>query len=183
MRSKTAPGELELVESFLNTNDIEAGADEFSDAASLGGWFSDRELIAAGDLVTEADLARALEFREALRELAHRNHGADFDDQKAVAILNQVTEIAPLRVQFTRGGATLTPQGTGVTRALARLVGIVFAAMADGTWRRVKVCLKDSCRWAFYDHSKNRSRSWCSMAVCGNRMKAQTYREKSIKGR
>jgi hypothetical protein len=31
-------------------------------------------------------------------------------------------------------------------------------------------------RWAFYDHARNRSRTWCSMDACGNRAKARAYR-------
>ena len=48
--------------------------------------------------------------------------------------------------------------------------------MATGTWERLKVCRQESCRWAFYDNTKNRSGVWCNMASCGNRAKARAYR-------
>ena len=54
--------------------------------------------------------------------------------------------------------------------------------MADGTWRRLKACREDTCQWAFYDRSKNRSGTWCSMAVCGNRAKARAYRSATASG-
>jgi predicted RNA-binding Zn ribbon-like protein len=38
---------------------------------------------------------------------------------------------------------------------------------------RVKVC--PSCRWLYLDKSKNKSRLWCDMKVCGNRAKAQAH--------
>ncbi len=38
---------------------------------------------------------------------------------------------------------------------------------------RVKVC--GNCGWLFIDRSKNRSRIWCDMAVCGNRRKASRH--------
>jgi predicted RNA-binding Zn ribbon-like protein len=41
----------------------------------------------------------------------------------------------------------------------------------DQTWERLKVCDRDSCRWAFYDTSRNRAGRWCSMAGCGNHIK------------
>jgi predicted RNA-binding Zn ribbon-like protein len=41
---------------------------------------------------------------------------------------------------------------------------------------RVKICPADDCRWAFHDNSRNGSRQWCSMAVCGNRAKARAHR-------
>ena len=55
---------------------------------------------------------------------------------------------------------------------------IVQRAIVDGTWARLKACRWDTCQWAFYDTSKNRSGSWCSMAVCGNRAKAAAYRRR-----
>ncbi|MFI6043666.1 CGNR zinc finger domain-containing protein [Nocardia sp. NPDC051321] len=46
-------------------------------------------------------------------------------------------------------------------------------AVAAGTWPRLKACREPSCRWAFYDHSRNHGRTWCSMNVCGNRVKVR----------
>lgn len=38
---------------------------------------------------------------------------------------------------------------------------------------RVRVCA--NCRWLFLDESRNRSRVWCDMTVCGNRQKARRH--------
>ena len=51
--------------------------------------------------------------------------------------------------------------------ALGSIVAVAVTAMLDGTWPRLKVCR--NCGWSFYDYSKNRSASWCSMQICGNR--------------
>jgi predicted RNA-binding Zn ribbon-like protein len=48
-----------------------------------------------------------------------------------------------------------------------------MASAAGGTWQRLKVCRATGCRWAFLDIS--RSRMWCSMNMCGNRMKTRAY--------
>jgi predicted RNA-binding Zn ribbon-like protein len=40
---------------------------------------------------------------------------------------------------------------------------------------RVRTCGVDTCRWLFLDTSKNHTRRWCNMKVCGNRMKAQRF--------
>jgi predicted RNA-binding Zn ribbon-like protein len=50
--------------------------------------------------------------------------------------------------------------------------------MLQGIWPRLKICLSDTCQWAFYDASKNRSGNWCSMEVCGNRMKVRSHRRR-----
>jgi predicted RNA-binding Zn ribbon-like protein len=54
--------------------------------------------------------------------------------------------------------------------------------MAAGTWDRLKACRQETCRWAFYDNTKNRSGVWCTMEVCGNRAKARSYRERQSAG-
>jgi predicted RNA-binding Zn ribbon-like protein len=41
---------------------------------------------------------------------------------------------------------------------------------------RVRACEKPECRWLFLDTSKNHTRRWCDMKICGNRMKAQRFR-------
>ena len=82
-----------------------------------------------------------------------------------------------LRVD-THGSARLEAEGRGVDGALGRLLVIVYRAMETDTWSRLKACREDTCRWAFYDHSKNRSGHWCSMEVCGSRNKARQYRER-----
>ena len=45
-------------------------------------------------------------------------------------------------------------------------------------WKRLKTCRDEHCRVAFYDKSRNRSRAWCSMEVCGNREKARSFRQR-----
>jgi predicted RNA-binding Zn ribbon-like protein len=42
--------------------------------------------------------------------------------------------------------------------------------------RRVRACNNPKCRWLFLDTSKNHSRRWCDMRICGNRMKARRFK-------
>ena len=39
----------------------------------------------------------------------------------------------------------------------------------------IKTCDVETCRWLFLDTSKNHTRRWCNMKVCGNRMKARRF--------
>jgi predicted RNA-binding Zn ribbon-like protein len=50
--------------------------------------------------------------------------------------------------------------------------------MHEGTWARMKACHNDDCRWAFYDHSRNRSGRWCQMETCGTEVKMRAYRRR-----
>jgi predicted RNA-binding Zn ribbon-like protein len=47
--------------------------------------------------------------------------------------------------------------------------------MLSDAMDRVRACGADTCRWLFLDTSKNHTRRWCKMKVCGNRMKARRF--------
>jgi predicted RNA-binding Zn ribbon-like protein len=51
--------------------------------------------------------------------------------------------------------------------------------LAKGPFERIRQCPGPDCGWLFFDGSKNSSRRWCDMAVCGNRSKAKRHRERS----
>ena len=40
----------------------------------------------------------------------------------------------------------------------------------------LRECAKQDCRWLFLDTSKNHTRRWCDMKLCGNRMKARRFK-------
>jgi predicted RNA-binding Zn ribbon-like protein len=124
-------------------------------------------------------LRRAVGLREALREVLLAHNARAPVPSSAVEVLNSASDRAVLRLRFHQpGSASLEPQRHGVDGALGRLLAIVHDAIADGTWSRLKACRLESCEWAFYDRTKNRSGAWCNMDVCGNRAKARAYRER-----
>jgi predicted RNA-binding Zn ribbon-like protein len=177
-----APGQLELVRRFVNTLDIEAGTDALADPAAVGAWLSDQGLWTGGR-VSAAEAHLVVRLREALRAAMLANHdGADIPSG-ALDIINATADRARLHVTFTPpGGWEPRPGHGGVDGALGRLLAIMAEAMAAGTWRRLKACLNDRCRWAFYDHSNARSSKWCDMRICGNRVKQQAWRARTVRG-
>jgi predicted RNA-binding Zn ribbon-like protein len=175
---KRAPEPLYLVQRFVNSVDHDDGEEELTSPESLRAWLAERELIDADQSVAEADLRRAVDVREGLRALLLANNGHPLD-VAAVDRLNRAAGRAGLFVRFGEEGAPdLEPDAAGVDGAIAQLLGIVARATADGTWSRLKACPADSCLWAFYDQSKNRSAKWCRMEACGNVEKARKYRQK-----
>jgi predicted RNA-binding Zn ribbon-like protein len=173
--AQRVPGELELVRQFVNTYDVEDDLDEIGSPEELRGWLG-RHGLEAGPRIGEQDVEQARRLRDALRALTLANNGEPLDPQ-AIPALNAVAAGAQLQVRFgAQGEPHLEPAGEGAEAALGRLLAIVFGAMADGTWGRLKACREHSCQWAFYDLSKNRSATWCSMKVCGNRNKARAFR-------
>ena len=177
-----APGELELVRAFVNTLDVEDAEDELETPEALVAWLSARDLLEPGSEATRADVRRAVELREAFREVLLGHHGGYEVDPAAPRTLEEASRRARVEVRFGPDGiARPHPARGGVDGALGRMLAIVAQAQSDGTWDRLKSCPADDCRWAFYDRSRNRSAVWCNMAICGNRAKVRSYRERQTK--
>jgi predicted RNA-binding Zn ribbon-like protein len=169
--------ELEIVRAFVNTADV-SGSDELDTPSTLVAWLAEHALIEEGTAASEKDLERTRALREALRAFLYVNSGGELDP-KAPPVLDAAAERSGLRLHFCADGdAGLMSCAEGVNGAHGRLLAIVAEAMRAGTWARLKACRSDDCRWAFFDGSKNHSRAWCSMALCGNRAKARAYRER-----
>jgi predicted RNA-binding Zn ribbon-like protein len=177
--SPQIPAEARLILDFVNTYDVEDDTDKLASPAELRAWLDERELFPAGSGEPSAeDLELATGTRELLRAVLIANNGGELEAQ-ALAQLNEAAAGSPLVLRFSGDGTpALEPECDGTRAALARILAGIPKLMADGRWRRVKACPADHCEWAFYDHSKNRSRTWCSMNVCGNRSKARAYRER-----
>jgi predicted RNA-binding Zn ribbon-like protein len=178
MAKAKAPGELEAVQDFINTLEWDTQADEIATATGLGHWLAEHGFVHAKVKPTGAELDRAKALREALRNMTLANGGHALQ-VGAVDDLNAAAREAGLHVSFDKHGRpTLSATTSGVPGALGDLIAIVFRAMNEGTWARLKACPRATCLYAFYDSSKNKSGTWCSMAVCGNREKAKEFRRR-----
>ncbi|MFC4584574.1 CGNR zinc finger domain-containing protein [Sphaerisporangium corydalis] len=166
-------GPAELLRDFVNTYDVEGDTDELASPAELAVWLRERGLISGSDRAVDDDWALAVHLREGLRTVLRHGHEAA---PAPVADLDAALAALPVRVTLASGAPEAEPLGTGATRGLGLLVKAIMDARAGGGWHRLKVCASDTCQWAFIDASKNRSRAWCSMRVCGNRTKTRAYR-------
>jgi predicted RNA-binding Zn ribbon-like protein len=167
------------VRQFVNTLDVESHTDDFSSPEAMVRWYQAHGIARPGAKATAADLGYARTVREALRSFLYANHGYE-PDPAAVRTLNKALQSRPLVLQIESGKVGFQPAtASGIDGALSRVLSIAFQSMADGTWQRLKICKSDTCQWAFYDRSRNRSGSWCSMAVCGNRTKVRAYQARA----
>jgi predicted RNA-binding Zn ribbon-like protein len=179
---KAAPDELDHIRQFVNTLDLDSLEDKLAEPDTAAAWLTGRGLLPENELLTPADVRQAQSMREAIRKLLLAHNGAPLD-ATAVDAVNNAAKSAELVIRFEEGGhAALVPVRPGIDGALGRLIAIVYRAMSEGTWERLKACPEDKCEWAFYDWSKNRSATWCDMATCGNRAKARAYRERRQHG-
>jgi predicted RNA-binding Zn ribbon-like protein len=190
VQEQAAPGRLDLLRQFVNTQDVEDAIEELATPAAARTWLREHGLPDVAGLDV-AGTKRLIGLRETLRGLLLANNGDTEDDQRydqrhhqrqADAALERLRAEAarvPLQVRFDgESQSSLVPGGAGLDAVVGELIGIVHEAMADGTWKRLKACRSETCEWAFYDRSRNRSGTWCSMAVCGNREKARAYRHR-----
>ncbi len=174
-----APPGIRRIAAFVNTADVESGADDVAAPDGLRSWLRETGLPGASDPLDDADVARAREIREAIRDLLAANAGHGL---RAASLdrLDRESGRVPLGLAVGGDGTLgLRPLAAGLDAALGTLFGDVATAVADGSWPRLKVCRNDTCQYAYVDESKNGSRQWCSMAVCGNRMKVRTYRRRA----
>ena len=173
-----APGELAVVQAFINTHydlEVDHGAELLATPGALGAWLAARGLAPAPVDAGEPELRRALTAREALRALARVNGAGPAARREALRELDGAARGAPVEVRFATEGPCAVGGDAGVPGAIGVLMAITARAMIDGSWSRLKVCPGEDCGWAFYDHSRNQAGRWCSMSVCGGRAKARAH--------
>ena len=174
---ETAPGDVGLVQAFVNTLDMEPGTEELWDPDRLQAWLVARGLMDGGQAVDESDLKHAIALREAMRSVIGGNSGLRIYPVD-LATLNEAATASRLRMKFGADArARLEPETPGAVGAMGRLVATLYAAMQTEEWDHLKLCGSSTCRWAFYDRSRNHSSRWCTMATCGNREKARRFRQ------
>jgi predicted RNA-binding Zn ribbon-like protein len=170
-----APDPVRLVQRFVNTVDKDHGREWLATPHDLVDWFEEAGLGRVR--VTWHDLERAHDLRSALQGFLAANNGAKVDEE-AIGTINGAARAAPVTAGLDeRRQLHFEVEGRGVDAALGRIVAVAFRALTDGTWSRLKTCR--NCSWAFYDYSRNRSGKWCSMQICGNRLKSRTYRRRT----
>ena len=177
-----------LIQAFVNTWDGDDGRDVLLQPEDARQWLSEAGLIPRDEIPDPAGLRLARDVRESIRALLTMNGGGPAAEAEALRPLHVLTGMCRLQASVGPDGlveldpAPVTPGASGVDSGLAgalfRLVLIIRDAQADGTWPRLKACHNPECRWAFYDRSHSRRGTWCDMAVCGNRIKNRTLRQR-----
>ncbi len=169
-----------LVRDFVNTRDIDEDTDAIAEPAALAAWVEERATIPT-EVPGAEEHRHVLALREAIRALLLANNGHDAVPG-ALLPLEAAAERARIAIEVDGDRVEVHPEPQGVAAFEARLLLAVADAQRRGTWQRIKACAAGDCQWAFYDGSRNRSRTWCSMEVCGNRAKTRSYRHRHSGG-
>ncbi len=173
------PEQLHLVESFASSIDHDTDQDDLESPERFGRWLADHGFPDVRP--TAEDLAFAVGVRDALRDelMAHHDRDVAADARQR---LDDYAARIPLRASFGAGAATFVPATGGMYAMLGEVLAAMVIAEREGRWHRLKLCREDTCQVVFFDHSKNRSKTWCSMQVCGNRSKTRSYRGRRREG-
>lgn len=165
--------------------------------ADLVGWaaaagvvpaaLSARLLDRAGEegQAAAAVLAEALAFREAVFSILEAIRTGRSARADAFSIVNRFLAEALAHRRLDQEGGRVVWVWLPVPslgRPLWPVAQAAAALLTDGPVDRLRLCEGEDCGWLFLDMSKNRSRRWCDMAVCGNRAKAARHYRRSRSG-
>lgn len=122
--------------------------------------------------------ARAL--REALADLIYSGLAGMDASSASMQTLEKFLQAARAQTKLVREGTRLRWDWAGAeTKAEFPLWVLSRAAsglLLSDIMERVRECGNPECRWLFVDTSKNHTRRWCDMRLCGNRMKARRFK-------
>jgi predicted RNA-binding Zn ribbon-like protein len=130
-------------------------------------------------------VARAIGLREALHRTFMAVRRGDPAADEDLSLLNRElgAALAHARIRPAGDGYELgwADDPVSLDRPLWPVLKSAVDLLMSGELERVKSCASDTCNWVFMDESRNRSRQWCQMEVCGNRAKARRHyaRQKS----
>jgi predicted RNA-binding Zn ribbon-like protein len=175
---KWAPAPLLAVQALANTFAFDDDEERLLDPERARAWLIESDLATGRVRVGEREWRKLVEFRTVVRDLIDAN--LDGDPRAAASELRELAGEHAVTVAVGETGeltVDLEPVDA-VDALLSQMIGIILAAQLEDSWRRLKICASDECRWAFYDGSRNRGGTWCSMETCGNVVKNRAYRER-----
>ncbi len=177
---------------FVNTEIVEQGrrVELLGDFADLVGWLEETEVLRA----TQAKqllhqwgqtpkgvraLSEARAFRRLLREMVE---GIVEGERPSPRVLHKINVLLRCRT----GEVSLVRTRRGIERQVSfaprepihLLVPVADSAselLCHGDLTLIRKCQNPRCILYFYDTTKNHTRRWCSMSVCGNRMKVAAH--------
>jgi predicted RNA-binding Zn ribbon-like protein len=152
---------------LLNSTPVVDGSptDDLADPAAARAW-----LIAAGGQGAEAELRHVRQARQDLQAVVR--------GQQPAAVLNTALSGVASHPAIT-GGRVEWALSVPAERALAVRAVLAWDALQQRSPGRLRPCANTECRLFLIDHSKANSARWCSMAVCGNRMKARRHYQRA----
>jgi len=186
-------GELDCL-NFVNTKIAENGEEVelLRSLADFFEWFReagitdrplDVSLIDSWASESNEDTFQAIrDFRETLRHTIDRMREGGEPSEDGIGAINTYRNRPFVRMTLRResGGwqEVRQPRPKQPLDCLAPLAEDAAKLVTERDRDRIKKCSNPECVLYYYDVTKNDSRKWCSMDLCGNRMKARRHYER-----
>lgn len=125
-------------------------------------------------------LAAARELREATAEILYS--ALEGKDPRAPVVrrlqeyVNEAKQHEELRWNGSKVVSELPESPASADSPLWKLSLSVAEFVTSDQMSMLRQCGNAECRWLFVDTSKNHTRRWCDMKICGNRMKARRFK-------
>jgi predicted RNA-binding Zn ribbon-like protein len=157
------PNEEAFLLDLLNSTPVVDGLlrDDLADPRAARAWMRER-----GVAPTDDELAALLDARSILQQVIR-------GDARPSA-LRRFVEAAALRPQIDGDGLNWRLVVDDAPKGAARAV-LAWDGLRISSPGRLRPCANDECRLFLIDRSKPNTARWCSMAICGNRMKARRH--------
>ncbi|MER6028397.1 CGNR zinc finger domain-containing protein [Streptomyces sp. NPDC001851] len=159
---------------LLNTRWNREGVtqDLLDGTAGLAVWLAGNGL--AGTQAPDAEVLEHLrEAREAIRAAVHGS------PREAAPLVDAVLAHGRIRARLTPEGPAEEPEFADPSWGPAWLAARNYLDLITRAPERIRTCSGGGCILHFFDTSRNGTRRWCSMAVCGNRAKASRHYARS----
>jgi predicted RNA-binding Zn ribbon-like protein len=145
---------------------------------ALATWLGEAQLVAPADVrsVPVRHRAQLLRWTRRLRDAGHQvvdRYGPRAADDRGLDAI-----VAEVPVRLAHSGVSGSDTPVAAVAPLDRIRLALALAVLDATRldrSRVRRCGRQGCVLLFFDTSKNGTRRWCDMAVCGNRVKAAAH--------
>ncbi|MGF7005658.1 CGNR zinc finger domain-containing protein [Aminobacter sp. BE322] len=179
---------LDAANTVVLRGDAERSFDRFAEPAEIARFATAASEYRADELRGRA-VAVSDTFAVAGKVLAIREAADRLFRRGVVDGAFAAPDMAPLLVACAEGLAGITetfsaaaPFGKGAQPLAleAALAVSALSLLASENLGRLRIC--PNCNWLFLDRSRNGSRLWCDMAVCGNRQKARRHYRRRSKG-
>jgi predicted RNA-binding Zn ribbon-like protein len=176
-RATDQPRELLLCYDDVVQWAVQAGAVTAGEGRRLRRWAAEQPQL------TSAALARLVSAREALFEILSAAAGHRQAGRATLGAFNVLVAEARARqhLAWVPGGFQWRwrpPDEPDLDRPLWASVLSAVDLVTSPDLARLRRCEGQGCAWLFLDTSRNASRRWCDMSVCGNRAKARRHRNR-----
>ena len=180
---------------FLNTKLILESAPQelLTDAAALQHWLMASGIVTSqknkalmrawlGSRPGEAFVRKLTAFREWLRAAVRRLEAGSLPGDTFLEEIDRLLKEHPQRTSLRNENSKVALSVFFEPRkpedVWAPIIAAVAELLAEAEPSRIRKCESESCVVHFYDTSKKGSRRWCSMNICGNRLKVAAYQRR-----